>query len=75
MDIQILSLLIENFSWIFDGIGTEIICSIISLVIGGLGGSVLGYKVGVKNRVTQKQKAVDNAVQQQIGSVNINNAK
>ena len=59
MNIQFLSAITENSSWVFDGIGTEIVCSIISLVVGGLGGGLLGYKIGVKKKVKQKQRAGD----------------
>lgn len=58
--------MVEQISWIFSGIGTEII----SLIIGGLIGGTVGYKIGVKNKNIQKQKARDNASQTQIGSVN-----
>lgn len=54
--------------WIFDGIGTEII----SLLIGLLGGGVIGYKVGIKNKISQRQKGGDHASQTQIGSI-VNN--
>lgn len=54
--------------WIFDGIGTEIISSVIGLIIGG----AIGYKIGIRNRVNQKQKAMDNAKQIQIGNI-VNN--
>lgn len=75
MNIQLLSAASENLSWIFDGIGTEIICSIISLIAGALGGGLIGYKIGVKNRNKQKQKARDYASQRQVGSVNTYNGK
>lgn len=54
--------------WIFDGIGTELISLLIGLVTGG----TVGYKIGVKNRILQKQKGRDNSEQIQIGSI-INN--
>lgn len=47
--------------WYFDGIGTEIIGIVISLMIGSLGGGAVGYKIGVK----QKQTAGNNAEQRQ----------
>ena len=56
----------ENLQWLFDGIGTELL----SLVIGALGGGAIGYRIGTKNKVKQKQKAGDNSKQIQIGSVN-----
>ena len=42
--------------WFFDGIGTEIIGIIISLIIGALGGGAVGYKIGIKRTVKQKQE-------------------
>ena len=50
--------------WIFDGIGTTILSSVLSLLLGG----GIGYRVGInKNKVKQKQKAGDHANQIQIG--------
>lgn len=54
--------------WVFDGIGTELI----SLLIGCLTGGVIGYRIGIKNKISQRQKGRDNANQVQIGSV-VNN--
>ncbi len=54
--------------WMFEGIGTELI----SLFIGCLTGGVIGYKIGIKNKISQHQKGRDNANQVQIGSV-VNN--
>ena len=51
--------------WIFDGIGTEIIGNIISLIIGGLGGGLVGYKIAIKKVTKQKQKAGNNSEQSQ----------
>ena len=51
-----------------EGIGTELI----SLFIGCLTGGVIGYKIGIKNKISQHQKGRDNANQVQIGSV-VNN--
>lgn len=51
--------------WIFDGIGTTIISSVISLIIGG----TIGYKIGI-NKNIQKQKAGNNSTQVQIGGNN-----
>lgn len=55
---------------IFEGIGTQIIVSVVSFFIGGVGGAVLGYKIGIKNRIKQNQKGGKNATQIQIGSIN-----
>ena len=75
MELQLLSATAQDLSWIFDGIGTEIICIVVSLVVGSLGGGAIGYRIGVKNRNKQIQKAKDHANQNQIGSVTINNGK
>lgn len=56
----------DEFAWIFDGIGTELI----SLIIGAAFGGAAGYKIGSKNKIKQNQKAGDNSKQVQIGSVN-----
>lgn len=50
--------------WFFEGIGTAIFTSIVSLLIGG----TVGYKIGIhKNNINQKQRAKNNASQIQIG--------
>lgn len=59
----------ENLEWILDGIGTELISVAIGLLFGSLGGGAIGYKLGTKNKVKQKQTAGDNSTQKQIGSV------
>ena len=41
--------------WIFDGIGTEII----SLLIGLAGGGAIGYRIGIRNKISQHQKGRD----------------
>jgi membrane protein YqaA with SNARE-associated domain len=48
----------------------ELISAIVGVVIGG----VAGYRIGVKSKVRQTQKAGDNSSQTQIGSI-INNGK
>lgn len=55
--------------WFFDGIGTEIISAIIGLIVGGIGGGFIGYRIAIKNKAKQKQKAGDNSTQIQIGNV------
>ena len=75
MNVQLLTVVSENLSWVFDGIGTEIVCTIVSLIVGAVGGGVVGYRIGVKNRIEQIQKGKENAKQQQIGSINIHNEK
>lgn len=71
MNISILLTATENLPWIFDGLGTEII----SLIIGGILGGFAGYKIGSRNRIKQKQKAGDGSIQNQVGSVTVNNEK
>ena len=51
--------------WFFSGIGTEIISALIGLLFGGIG----GYKIGVRNKIKQAQKAGDNSNLSQMGSV------
>lgn len=51
--------------WVFDGIGTELV----SLLVGGILGGTIGYRIGINNKVSQSQKGRDNASQVQIGSV------
>lgn len=62
----------ENLAWIFEGIGTELLIGAIGLLIGAAGGGAVGYRIGSKNKIKQKQKAGDNSNQIQIGSVNYN---
>ena len=54
-----------NCEWIFDGIGTEIISIIISLLLGG----VVGFFAGRRSITKQKQIAKDYAKQQQTASI------
>ena len=51
--------------WFFDGIGTEIVGIVISLIIGAIGGGAVGYKIGIKRTVTQKQSAGNDSKQRQ----------
>jgi membrane protein YqaA with SNARE-associated domain len=55
--------------WIFDGIGSELISVLIGLVLGGGAGYYIGV-TNTTNKIMQKQKAGDNAKQEQIGQVN-----
>ena len=61
----------ENLNWIFEGIGTELL----SLVVGLFFGGVIGYKIGIRNKVKQIQKAGNNFNQTQIGSINYGSNK
>ena len=51
--------------WLFDGIGSEIIGIVISLIIGTIGGGTVGYKIGIKHTSKQFQKAGDSSKQKQ----------
>lgn len=59
----------EHISWIFSGIGTEILIGIISLLFGGF----FGYKKcqSKYRKHIQSQKAGNNAKQPMIGNVDI----
>ncbi len=59
----------EQIKWIFSGIGTEILSSIIGLIVGAFA----GYRYGVHNSIKQSQKAGNNSKQTQIGSINYGN--
>ena len=61
----------EDIKWIFEGFGTEII----SLIAGLFAGGVIGYKIGIHNKIKQSQKAGDNSNQTQTGSINYGNNK
>lgn len=50
--------------WFFEGLGT----SLITLVIGLIGGGTIGYKVGINKKVKQSQKAGANSSQIQVGN-------
>ena len=55
---------------VFDGIGTQIVGIIIGLLIGGVGGCAIGYKIG---NIKQTQKAGDNSTQSQVGNITVIN--
>ena len=61
----------ENISWVFDGLGTEILSLIVSFISGG----AIGYKIGIHNKVKQSQKAGNNSNQTQIGTINYGSNK
>lgn len=60
----------EMIKWVFDGIGSQIIGIIAGLLLGSTGGIFLGYRIGIRNRIQQKQKGGNDAKQTQIGSIN-----
>jgi hypothetical protein len=62
----------EWFKELCSTIGTELISAIIGVLVGGTAGSIIGYKMAVKNKVKQKQNAGDDSNQNQVGSININ---
>ena len=41
----------------------------VCLLVGGILGGTIGYRIGIKNKVSQSQKGRNNASQVQIGSV------
>ncbi|MDR3272013.1 MAG: hypothetical protein LBT29_00820 [Flavobacteriaceae bacterium] len=49
--------------WFFNGLGT----AIIGLIVGTIGGSAVGYRIGINKHTQQTQKAGNNATQVQIG--------
>ncbi len=56
--------------WFFDGIGTELISTLIGILIGAGAGGTIGYKVGIsKNILIQKQKAGNDSKQKQTGKI------
>ena len=55
--------------WFFDGLGTEIVSTIVGLIIGSLGGGTIGYKIGKIVTIKQMQTAGDNATQTQIRGI------
>lgn len=63
----------DNFSWIFDGVGTAIITFILGLFTGGSAGIFVGIKISKKkNRISQKGR--DNLQQTNIGEI-VNHGK
>lgn len=56
----------EILSWLFDGLGTQII----TFLVGAITGGFCGYKIGIHNKTKQSQKAGNNSSQTQIGSIN-----
>jgi len=56
---------------IFDGIGTEIISTVVALIVGAIG----GYKVGVRKNIKQNQSADGYSEQKQYGLIEKDNTK
>lgn len=54
--------------WIFDGIGTQVLVLLITAAVSGFA----GYRIGIRNRVSQSQKGGNHAKQMQIGNI-VNN--
>ena len=48
--------------WFFSGLGT----TIVSFIIGIIGGGLVGYRIGVKKNTRQIQKAKNNSTQTQV---------
>ena len=61
----------ENISWLFDELGTQIITFLVGTITGGF----CGYKIGIHNKTKQSQKAGNNSSQTQIGSINYGSNK
>lgn len=61
----------EAVEWVFSGIGTSILVGIVSFVIGG----ITGYRIGIHNKIHQKQNAGHNTKQCQIGQITNNGNK
>lgn len=55
----------EHIEWIFSGIGTYILSGIVGLLVGGF----VGYRIGIRSKTKQKQKAGNNSNQTQIGNI------
>lgn len=51
--------------WFFDGIGTEIIGIIVSLLVGAIGGGAVGYRIAIKRTTNQRQCAGNDSEQRQ----------
>ncbi len=63
----------DNFSWVFDGIGTAIVTFLLGLVAGSGAGIFIGIRISkIKNHISQKGR--DNLQQTNIGEI-VNNGK
>lgn len=63
--------ILNCIEWIFSGIGTAILSGLAGLVVGGFA----GYRIGIRNKAKQKQKAGNNSNQTQIGNITNNGIK
>lgn len=60
--------------WFLDGLGTELVSRILSIILGVGVGGVIGYKIGLKKQVLrQRQKAGHTSSQKQTGEINKDN--
>jgi len=60
------------YEWVFDGVGSQIIATIIGLIVCG-GGYLVGRWVKKKIHINQNQKAGNNSRLNQIGNISISN--
>jgi hypothetical protein len=51
--------------WLFDGLGTAAVSALVGVLIGG----GVGYRIGIKESIRQRQKAGNNSNQIQIGQI------
>ena len=60
-------------SWLFDGLGAQILTLVITLIVGAGAGGAAGYRIGKKKQIKKKQRQIarDYATQTQIGEVNV----
>ena len=63
--------IIDCIEWVFSGIGTAILSGLAGVLLGG----IAGYKIGIRNKAKQKQKAGNNSTQTQIGNITNNGVK
>lgn len=55
----------NDFEWIFNGIGTNFLATLITFLVGAGSGGFIGYKIGIKHTAKQKQVADDSSKQRQ----------
>lgn len=59
------------YTWLFEGLGTELLMFALGILLGGLG----GYRLGIKQNGVQKQKARGQSEQEQQIEVDKNRHK